>query len=72
VYPRLADGRAEAPAIVVDEFIHGTLERPIITPGEDDAKPLLEQLTACLEPQAAVRAGDNQLAACIFARLPAT
>jgi hypothetical protein len=42
------------------ELIYGTLERPIIAPGEDDAKPLFEQLTACLEPQATVRSRDER------------
>jgi hypothetical protein len=42
------------------EFTYGALESPIIAPRKDDAKPLGEQLTACLEPQAAVRAGDER------------
>ena len=42
------------------ELIYGTLERPIIAPGKDDAKPLCEQLTAGLEPQATVCAGDER------------
>jgi hypothetical protein len=42
------------------EFADGSLERPIIAPRKDNAKPLGEQLPACLEPQAAVRAGDER------------
>lgn len=42
------------------ELLDGTLERPIIAPGKHDAKPLCEQLTAGLQPPAAVRAGDER------------
>ena len=42
------------------ELIDRTRERLIIAPGKGDAKAFCEQLTAGLEPQAAVRAGDER------------